>query len=214
MKDWLRADDSELFEVWRPIWDPEETPLHVSAIVYLRLSRFKRYPGDGVASSLVTGCNVGTRAGATEGGNALVPQWNTVNVAALALSLPDHANLELGTQVDHIWATWEAYTDDTNIFSNFVNACGMYKEGIEKSETTWQRKKVDEVYRWLICSMWAIVQDMTEVGNSWDRVALGCIEFAVVGLHRYSNKEADESILAVVRDSLRIAAKIPDQIPS
>ncbi|KAG8892879.1 hypothetical protein FRB99_002383, partial [Tulasnella sp. 403] len=221
MKDWLLEDYLES-EDWTPIWDPEETPFHVSAIVYLRFSRVKLLPEYKLINFLVgIGRNVGARAGATEKGNTLVPQWNTVNVAALALSLPDYANLELGTQVDHILAIWEAYTDfrsisynDTNIFSNFANACGVYKERVEKTWMTWERREVDKVYEWLFCSMRAIVQDMAKVGNSWDRVALGCIEFAVVGLHRYSNNEADKSILTMVRDSLRIAAKVPDQIPS
>ncbi|KAG8893923.1 hypothetical protein FRB99_001630, partial [Tulasnella sp. 403] len=198
------------FPLWgcTPILNPEKMPLHVAALIYSFISSGKSGLEGVLARLLVED----TKETVIDKKNTDIPPWNVVNMAALALKiLPDghdHAGLELEAQVKDIRAIWDAYTDDGNLFSNFANACRVYKERVRAGG-----KEMDHVYKWLCHSMWAIVEHTNGLGDSCDQVAQWSIGVAVIGLSQYSQNEADENILAMAHDCLCIAAKDPKQIP-
>ncbi|KAG8897158.1 hypothetical protein FRB99_008392, partial [Tulasnella sp. 403] len=199
---------------WKPIGDPEKVPLHFAVIAYDHISLGKCREEDRLGKFLQHAQEI-----AMVGKNIdIPPSWNIVSITALALTvLPrncSRTNLEWEAQVRDIRAIWDAYTDDRNLFPNFASACGVYQERVKGNS---QVENLDQAYKWLIHSMRTIVEDVDQDAlfdsTQWSQVARGCMEVAVVGLQRYSKKEADESILGMVRDCLPMAAKSRYDVP-
>ncbi|KAG8892029.1 hypothetical protein FRB99_003164 [Tulasnella sp. 403] len=202
-----------LYASWKPIGDPEKVPLHFAAIAYNHISLRAFSKRDRLGDFLKDAQEV-----VMVGKNVNIPpSWNIVSITALVLTaLPSDSsrtNLEWEAQVRDIRAIWDAYTDDRNLFPNFASACGVYQERVKGSSRV---ENLDQAYKWLIHSMRTIVEDIDQdalLDSTWSQAARGCVEVAVVGLQRYSKKEADESILGMVCDCLSIAARNCNCVP-
>ncbi|KAG8894803.1 hypothetical protein FRB99_000980 [Tulasnella sp. 403] len=203
---------------WVPTCDREKAPLCLASILYLHVSLSA--PGlEYRLSWFLAEVEAQEPSADGVGRNIHIPPWNIVSMMALAFKImPDYRSSTMGSEgrVHDIKAIWGAYTDDSEIFPNFASACNVYNEKMDESDRTHNMAGVDQVYKWLIHSMRAVAEDidMDRVDGSWAQVVQGSIEVAAVGIRRYSNKKPDdESILAVVRDCLGIAAKDPRHVP-
>ncbi|KAG8900109.1 hypothetical protein FRB99_006256 [Tulasnella sp. 403] len=193
---------------WSPVCDPDKSPLHFAAILYLDLSS-----GTALESSLshLIPCFDVTQKSATDRRNGNIPSWSIVSMVALALTILPERDVDIEAnrwstdpeRVKNIKAVWDAYTDDEQLFSNFANACRVYEEKMRTSEAA------DRAYKWLICSMRDVIDDAEKVDCSWAEVAQGSIHASSVAAHRYPK---EPTMLKVVRDCLCIALKHPGRI--